>query len=262
MTNKKLGCTINLQDLYEARTINKLALKIPLSKKNKYDIVVPLLTNLKTSKNIFIFHPVSGMVFCYNELVANWKLDFAIYGIQDPSIFSDKIIFSSLTQMAELYLQEIKHIQPTGPYYLLGYSYGGTLAYEIANLLHQQGDKVEFLGMIDGWEIFSEKQYDEFQFKKLMKQYNESLSDNMIEVSWQRMQLLLNHVPTKTNQDMLLFKASEMLAEYQHIDEEYNGWRQFNTGNIIVYSLDATHESIVNSNNMALIYNLVATHIG
>ncbi|MFM6278872.1 MAG: thioesterase domain-containing protein, partial [Dolichospermum sp.] len=51
--------------------------------------------------------------------------------------------------MASQYLQEIQTLQPQGPYFLGGYSFGGIIAYEIAQQLHCQGQKVVFLAILD-----------------------------------------------------------------------------------------------------------------
>ena len=51
--------------------------------------------------------------------------------------------------MAAFYLKEIREIQPNGPYYLGGYSFGGTVAYEMAQQLAAAGEKVAMLAMFD-----------------------------------------------------------------------------------------------------------------
>ena len=51
--------------------------------------------------------------------------------------------------MASHYIQEIRKIQPDGPYLLIGYSMGATIAYEIAVQLSAQGQKIALLGLLD-----------------------------------------------------------------------------------------------------------------
>lgn len=260
--NKKLNFKLTLQDIYQKRTIADIVLAQESKRENtEHEIIVPLKVEQDNLHNIFVFHPVSGMVFCYENLVFNWQLPISLYGLQDPSIAAGKLLFSSLKEMAELYLQEIKTIQPEGPYYLLGYSFGATLAYEVANLLHLKNEEVDFLGMIDGWAIFSEAQYNESQFKKMMQQYNPELPEQLINIAWQRMQLLLNHIPTPTTQDMLLIKATQMLPEYQYIDDEYNGWEKFNNGNINLYPFNANHETIINFDNSPILSSIVFDYL-
>jgi thioesterase domain-containing protein len=51
--------------------------------------------------------------------------------------------------MAEHYVAEIRKVQPLGPYYLGGYSFGGRVAYVMAQKLRANGEDVAFVGLID-----------------------------------------------------------------------------------------------------------------
>lgn len=260
--NKKFSCNLTLQDIYENRTVAQITSKI--SQNNSSNVVsniVPLKVEANYKNNLFIFHPVGGMIFCYNNLSSQLTTPISIYGVQDSSITTDKFVYSSVLEMAATYLQEIKQLQPTGPYYLLGYSFGGTVAYEVANLLYEQNESVNMLGMIDGWSVFSEQQNNESEFKKMMHQYNPELSECLINMSWQRMNLLLNHKPTKTQQNIVLFKATQVLDEYQHIDDEFNGWKQVTNGAIDMHSIIANHETIIDAENSAIIAGVLSNYL-
>jgi thioesterase domain-containing protein len=77
--------------------------------------------------------------------------DQPFYGIQAPGI-GDVINYgeySSLEEMATEYVEAIKFVDPEGPYFLGGFSYGGLVAYEMAVQLRQQGAEVALLGMMD-----------------------------------------------------------------------------------------------------------------
>src|SRR5678816_71891 len=55
----------------------------------------------------------------------------------------------SVEAMAKDFVEEIKSIQPEGPYYLLGHCLGGVVAYEVACQLQDQGEEVGLLGFLD-----------------------------------------------------------------------------------------------------------------
>ena len=57
--------------------------------------------------------------------------------------------------MAERYLAAIRQVQPEGPYQLAGWSFGGTLALEMAQQLHQGAESVALLAIIDTRVIFN-----------------------------------------------------------------------------------------------------------
>lgn len=247
--NRELQCNLTLQQLYKYRTVEQLVTII--SSKNQNNLLDSITVKLSLSrtagktKDIFLFHPVAGTLFCYQTIVDNFKLPFNLYGIQDPSISSGKIEFSSITEIAKVYLDKIKEIQPNGPYYFIGYSFGGTIAHEITNLLFQQSEKVNLLALIDSWAAFSDEQFDEIKFRKVMLHYNKELTAQSLDLTWQRMSLLLSHVPSKLKQDMILFKASTLLDEFKVIDDKTNHWYLYNTGHITVYNIKADHETII-----------------
>jgi len=60
--------------------------------------------------------------------------------------------------MAADYLQEIRKIQPVGPYYLLGWSFGGVVAHAMASNLQRQGEDVALLALLDSYPVSQEVQ--------------------------------------------------------------------------------------------------------
>ncbi len=57
----------------------------------------------------------------------------------------------SVERLAELYLQQIRPVQPVGPYQLLGYSFGGLVAFKLARQLHAAGEGVHLLALLDSF---------------------------------------------------------------------------------------------------------------
>jgi thioesterase domain-containing protein len=64
--------------------------------------------------------------------------------------------YRTVEDMAAAHLAEMRSVQPTGPYLLLGSCFGGQVAYTMARMLHENGDTVDLLVMVDpptlGWE--------------------------------------------------------------------------------------------------------------
>ena len=54
-----------------------------------------------------------------------------------------------MEDLAAHYLAQIRQLQPNGPYYFLGYSFGGSLAFEMSQQLRAVGQEVALLGMLD-----------------------------------------------------------------------------------------------------------------
>jgi thioesterase domain-containing protein len=68
--------------------------------------------------------------------------------------------------MAQTYIEKIKKVQLHGPYYILGWSLGGTIAFEVVRQLEQMNEDVRFLALIDSAPPHNEdfKNPGEFQF--------------------------------------------------------------------------------------------------
>jgi thioesterase domain-containing protein len=75
--------------------------------------------------------------------------DQPVYGLQSIGIAGGASPLTRIESMAEHYLAAIRQVQPEGPYQLAGWSFGGTIALEMAQQLQKIGESVAFLGIID-----------------------------------------------------------------------------------------------------------------
>jgi acyl-CoA synthetase (AMP-forming)/AMP-acid ligase II/thioesterase domain-containing protein/NADP-dependent 3-hydroxy acid dehydrogenase YdfG/acyl carrier protein len=98
---------------------------------------------------LFCIHPLGGEILCYRPLALRLGLDQPVYGLQPIGLDGQQSPLTRIEDMAAHYIREIKTIQPDGPYYFAGYSLGGLIAYEMAQQLYQQGEKVGLLAMLD-----------------------------------------------------------------------------------------------------------------
>lgn len=261
-TNKIFNNKISIQHIYKNPTIHALAKHLDSNNVDAgVNIVVEMKKSGKKSPIIFCCHPISGLIYCFESFLSNWQIPVNIYGLQDPSISYKEIMYNSIISMAESYLMAIKTIQPEGPYNLLGYSFGGTLLYEIGYMLQKNNEKVNFIALIDGWCVFSEQQKNEQYFKNVFKNNHQDLSDNLINLAWSRMELLFGHTPTKTKQDIILFKATELLHDYISIDNPSNGWSLYTKGKILNYGVKANHHTIINKENTLKITKILENFI-
>ncbi|HLG64405.1 MAG TPA: amino acid adenylation domain-containing protein [Ktedonosporobacter sp.] len=98
----------------------------------------------------FCIHPASGNVSSYYNLARYLRPDRPVYGIQDTTVVEEgESGASSLEEMVCSYISVLKEIQPEGPYFLGGYSFGGLIAFEMAQQLLAQGQKVALLAIFD-----------------------------------------------------------------------------------------------------------------
>ncbi|MBA4143018.1 MAG: amino acid adenylation domain-containing protein [Nitrosospira sp.] len=98
---------------------------------------------------LFCIHAGFGTVFDYQPLARLLQGKRTVYGLPCRMLADPGHRDTSLDQMAADYCRILRGIQPEGPYHLLGWSLGGTLAAMIASLLEADAQTVAFLGLID-----------------------------------------------------------------------------------------------------------------
>lgn len=97
----------------------------------------------------FCVHGAGGNVLIYNDLARYLGPDQPFYGIQAQGLNGAQSFITRIEDMAVHYLKEIQTVQPQGPYFLGGYCMGGTIALEMAQQLHAQGEKVALLALME-----------------------------------------------------------------------------------------------------------------
>ncbi len=100
---------------------------------------------------LFCFHPASGFAWQFSILQRYLDARWSLIGIQSPRPDGPMQQAENLEEVCDRHLATLREQQPHGPYYLMGYSLGGTLAHAIAARLQEQGEKVAFLGLLDTW---------------------------------------------------------------------------------------------------------------
>lgn len=98
---------------------------------------------------LFFIHEASGNLLSYGCLARRLGRGRRIFGLQYPDQDKDPIPALSLPEMAAIYVDALRRVQAKGPYHLVGYSLGGSVAYEMARQLRAAGDEVGLLVLID-----------------------------------------------------------------------------------------------------------------
>ena len=98
---------------------------------------------------LFLLHPIGGTVYFYRDLAQNLGSEQPVYGVQAQGVEGEAEALTTVEEMANYYIESIRQLQPHGPYLLGGSSFGGTLAFEMAQKLHQIGEQIPLLVMLD-----------------------------------------------------------------------------------------------------------------
>jgi len=145
---ERLGRKIGLQYLIRHATVKELAALILFGdeiEKSDSDGRLVTLREEGDQNPLFFIHSIAGEVTTFRILVGHLYPGIPVYGVP----YKQGESFESLEELAKRYVERIRSVQPTGPYRLAGYSFGGVLAYEIAWQLKRMNETVQFLGLID-----------------------------------------------------------------------------------------------------------------
>ena len=138
-----------LATLFEAPTIAELARILRReASQSGWSSLVPIQT-AGLRPPFFCVHGAGGNVLIYRDLAKRLGSDQPFYGLQAPGLDGSCEPLRRVEDMAALYAREIRRIQPRGPYFLGGYCGGGTIAFEVAQQLQAQGERVALLAMFD-----------------------------------------------------------------------------------------------------------------
>jgi thioesterase domain-containing protein/acyl carrier protein len=147
---KRLKLRLPVSLLFEAPSIGQLAAAIRQKGETpQWSSLVPIQP-LGSKTPLFCVHGGAGHVFHFHDLARLLGTERPFYGLQpklDP--ITHQSIYQTVEEMAAHYIQEIKMVQPVGPYLLSGFCFGGIVMYEMAQQLVQAGDEVGLLTFID-----------------------------------------------------------------------------------------------------------------
>ncbi|SHF40806.1 non-ribosomal peptide synthase domain TIGR01720/amino acid adenylation domain-containing protein [Seinonella peptonophila] len=232
MIEEHLDISLPLSTLFEAPTIRELALHLE-QKPDKTSSLVCLQQGDKTIRPLFLIHPQGGGILSFAPLVSLLASELPVYGLQSIGYEGEEPPLATIEMMAERYCENIRTIQPKGPYRLLGWSFGGCLAVEMARYMESVGEEIEWVGLIDStWLPHEQKQsfIESITHPETIQAQAQSLGVETTSpkvVIWMQNGLAYaSYQPTKpVKADLYLFRAADHQATFGCYD-----WSQLTTG--------------------------------
>jgi amino acid adenylation domain-containing protein len=151
------GVSVAISEVYEHKRIDALAALIEARLGIVHGAlptcVVPIqLPHHPANPRPALFYapPGGGSPLCYRMLAPDLGGDQIVFGLQVPGLLRGEKPLRTVEEIAALFVAGVRAVQPEGPYHIGGWSFGATVAWEMAAQLAAQGQAVDLLALIDG----------------------------------------------------------------------------------------------------------------
>jgi enterobactin synthetase component F len=295
----RLGVELTIRTLFDRQTVAELAeglrAAIPASDR-AFERILPLRSN-GTLAPLFCVAPGSGLSWTYAGLAQEVGGERPIYGLQSAGILADSSPPASIEAIAESHLGAIREIQPGGPYYLLGWSFGGLVAHAMACMLQRDGAEVALLALLDSFPAEGDPSGDadladseaDSEFLKVLHDelgiapdladgkaadfsaIREALRRNWPEYAmisddqiqrvldvWRNSNRLVPRFqPGRFHGDVLFFEAADSRTKTRARDR----WAPYVSGRIVVNAIDCPHMKMTKPEPIRAIGRLLEQHL-
>ncbi|KAF9168655.1 hypothetical protein BGX20_011251 [Mortierella sp. AD010] len=251
IVRSRLGLDMEMRSLFEAPTVAELVLCICEKSTGNQEVSFNVLLPLKSKGNrspVFCIHPVFGLSWSFFGLSKHLHLEQPLYGLQSRGINGSGQPASSIDEMVQDYMDQIVEVQPQGPYHLLGWSFGGSIAHSLAAQLEKLGETVGLLALMDSTPHYTHIP-DDIDVDHCGDIYAEHLArssdKSSMEVGkalWEKtehvymnnMRLAKQFSPSVYAGDMIFFSAVDSAVDP-------SAWAQFTIGKIELHAIDWSH---------------------
>ncbi|CAM5621612.1 D-alanine--D-alanyl carrier protein ligase [Streptomyces fumanus] len=267
------------QDLDEAVTASPRALR----KRDDLEVLLPLRT-AGDRPPLFCLHHNTGLSWGYAALLRHLPDDQPVYGVQARGLTDPDTMPGSIEEMAADYAGQIRTVQPSGPYHLLGWSFGGVVAQAVAAHLEEQGEEVALVALLDAYPGAAGRTLHDGdatgtdregrgapEQQALRTSPDEAgatpamagpFLKNMEQVMRHLAELALDHRPRRIQGDLLLFAATEDRPEEMPLLDAEESWKAYTAGSVETHEVAVTHNDMLQSASVSVVGEVLARKLG
>jgi len=254
-----IDADISVRTLFDAPTVSGLSKRLETDTTSGEEIVPVQVLKKGAGVPLFCIHPAGGVSWQYQTLGTH--LDCPIIGIQQ--VPQGQTEFQSLRELARTHADRIQEAYPDGPYNLLGWSFGGVVAHEVAIELQRRGAVIGRLILLDAQprihdsvthQALDEKQvlaeaFGSYGGAPELSQYKELL-DLVVGNHNANIRLYRVHEACVLDGDVVLFSA--LRDQHDRGSFLLEEWGAHATGDIRVHPVDCAHEEMLTSESLRL----------
>lgn len=270
---KAFGKKLPVATLLQVRTVEQMAMIIRQGGWSfGWSSLVPIQVG-GSNPAFFCVHGVGGVVMRFYDLARYLGAEQPVYGLQARGLDEKYPCQARVEDMAAHYLHEMRSIQPHGPYYVGGYSFGGMVALEIAQQLKAQGEDAALVVLFDTFCRQTQRSHVSrsdvvARISSVMRKVWRSLQDEAevlqtaqllrkgIKRRWSDVRVprrlrtvrraceeaARNYIPQTYSGRVLLYRCSHPPLGY---GDPYEGWNQYIENGLEIYEIQGNHDDIL-----------------
>ena len=278
-----LDVEISIRALFEAPTVAGLAqhLALPCPTRSDLEVLLPIKTT-GSSAALFCVHPAAGLSWSYARLLGHIPSEYPVYGLQARELTQERVFHRDIANMAADYLQLVRDVQPSGPYNLLGWSFGGLVAHAMATQLQSAGEEVSLLALLDSYptgrlnglggsgdhrrgEIASLPEIDEMVRRIVAGPSRngdtrlllpEAEFETVREACRNNISMASTFSPERFKGDVVLFAAA-----HSRLKSPIEAWKSYVEGSIGVHRIECTHDAMLDEPWAAIIGKVLTSEL-
>ncbi|MDM8537198.1 amino acid adenylation domain-containing protein [Desulfobacterales bacterium HSG17] len=287
---QEFNISLPLHTLFQNRTVEQLACILRQDSVRKIWDPLVCLQPQGSKTPIFCVHASGGSAFNYLGIASLMGTDRPFYAIQPRGSEPGEPFHPSIEEMAADYVYAIRKAQAKGPYLLAGWSFGGTVIFEMARILEQAGETAPLLIMIDTPEPGVDFRKDDVEFlmdrvpyyngvtvdklalqnsREAQVEYllkaikiaglfrpdiDQSYAQNWFDLYKHHNMLVGPYKPTEpVNTKIIFFKPSEKIPFDVQMGKPIPAWKQLVHGGIEVHDGPGNHFNMISPVNIPVL---------
>ena len=271
--NTALDADLAVRTLFYAPSVRSLSQRLG-SDDSAVEVVPVEVLKEGTGVPLCCIHEGTGLSFFYWGL--GDYLDCPIIGIsQAPQ--NGEAEPGSIRDMAKNYADRLQAVYPVGPYKVLGWSFGGVVAHELAIELRRRGCVVQRLVLLDpshcgngtvSNEVLDESQIEGVIMDRILRLAGIDIPEQSGPLTYRQVEELIQQrpevvlPPRKLHEFMVQSSHANQFYLREHVPDVFDGdvvifstnddslpdpqsWRPYVAGDIAVYSVDCGHNDMM-----------------